>query len=312
MDYKDTYNEDIHKIEEELNRFNDKEYISESTINFFRDIIRAQYKVRKQLGEIKISTYLTEKKVKEMMINGKPLVAWDDIPLKESSLKELFREICGIIKKQENSETEKVQRLIDAERDGALILDILIKKLFSHDSAYFHSLASKIKVGEELLLFVALHIARPFFEAVAEKLNDKVMDELWIKNRCPICGSEAQMAKLEKEVGKKILSCLLCGSEWRFMRIKCPFCNNENHKSLKFLEVEGSPYRIDICEQCKRYIKTLDEREGVDDKVAVIPSVADLSTMYLDVVAEKEGYERSWFFPPSVDELKAAEKKILH
>ena len=309
----DTYKEDIHKIEEVLNCLNDKEYISESTISFFRDIIRTQYKVKKQLGEIKISTNLTEEKVKEMMINGIPLIAWDDIPLKESSLKELFREICGIIKKQENSETGEVQRLIDAESEGTITLDILIKKLFSHDNVYFHSLARDIKVGEELLLFVALHIARPFFEAVAAKLNDRVMDELWIKNRCPVCGSEAQIAKLEKEVGKKMLTCLLCGSEWRFMRVKCPFCNNEDHKSLKFLEVEGSPYRIDICKKCKRYIKTLDERKGGDEKREFIPSIEDLATMYLDVVAEKEGYERSWFFPPSVDELKAELKsKAIH
>ena len=309
----DTYNEEIHKIEEGLNRLNDKEYISESSINFFRDIIRAQYTVKKQLGEIKISTCLTEEKVKEMMINGIPLVTWDDIPLKESYLKELFQEICGIIKKQENSKTEEIQRIIDAEESGALALDILIEKLFSHDNVYFHTIAGDIKGSEELLLFVALHIARPFFEAVAAKLNDKVMDELWIKNRCPVCGSEAQMAKLDKEVGRKILSCLLCGSEWRFMRVKCPFCNNENHKSLKFLEVEGSPYRIDICEQCKRYIKTLDEREGGDDEVAVIPSITDLATMYLDIIAENEGYERSWFFPPSADELKAAKKnRELH
>jgi len=308
----DKNNEDIHKIEEGLNCLNDKEYISESSISFFRDILRAQHKVKKQLGEIKISTYLTEEKVKEMMINGKPLITWDDIPLKESSLKELFREICGIIKKQENSKTEEIKELIDAESNGTFTLSTLIEKLFSQDSLYFHTLAGDIKVTEELLLFVALHIARPFFEAVAAKLNDKVMDELWMKNHCPVCGSEAQIAKLEKEVGKKILSCLLCGSEWEFYRLRCPFCNNENHKSLKFLEVEGSPYRIDICEQCKRYIKTLDEREGGDDEVAVIPSVTDLATMYLDIVAEKEGYERSWFFPPSADELKAAEKKILH
>ena len=309
----DTYNEDIHKIEEGLNRLNDKEYISESTINFFRDIIKAQYEVKKKLGEIKISTYLTEEKVKEMMINGKPLITWDDIPLKESFLKELFREICKIIKKQENSEAKEVQRIIDAENDGSLAIDTLIEKLFFHDSLYFQSLAGDIKVSEELLLFVALHIAKPFFESVGEKLNGKVVDELWIKNRCPVCGSEAQIAKLEKEVGKKMLSCLLCGSEWRFMRIKCPFCNNEDHRSLKFLEVEGSPYRIDVCEQCKRYIKTIDEREGGEDKDAIIPSVADLATMYLDVVAEKEGYEKSWFFPPSADELKKdTESKTRH
>ncbi len=303
----------INEIEEGLNRLHDKEYISESSVNFFRDIIRAQYKVKDQLDEIKISSTLSEEKIKEMMINGKPLVTWKDIPLEEAHLKKLFQEICEIIKKQDKNKAEEIQKLIEAESDGTLKLITLIEKLFSQDSTYFYSLTGELKVDEQLLLFLALHLARPFFEAVAEKLNDKVVDELWIKNRCPVCGSGAQIAKLEKEVGKKILNCLLCGSEWRFIRVKCPFCNNEDPKSLKFLEVEGTPYRIDVCDQCKRYIKTLDEKKGGGDTGKVIPSLEDLATMYLDVVAEKEGYEKSWFFPPSVDELKAnTESKTRH
>ncbi len=298
----------IHEIEEGLNRLHDKEYISESTVNFFRDIIRAQYKVKDQLDEIKISSTLSEEKIKEMMINGKPLISWQDIPLEEAHLKKLFQEICEIIKKQDKNKAEEIQKLIDAESDGTLKLITLIEKLFSQDSTYFHSLTGELKVDEQLLLFLALHLARPFFEAVAEKLNDKVVDELWIKNRCPVCGSGAQIAKLEKEVGKKRLNCLLCGSEWRFIRVMCPFCNNEDPKSLKFLEVEGTPYRIDVCDQCKRYIKTLDEKKGGGDTGKVIPSLEDLATMYLDVVAEKEGYEKSWFFPPSADELKSNKK----
>jgi FdhE protein len=303
----------IHEIEEGLNRLHDKEYISESSVNFFRDIIRAQYKVKDQLDEIKISSTLSEEKIKEMMINGKPLVSWKDIPLEEAHLKELFQEICKIIKKQDKNKAEEIQKLIDAESDGKLKLITLIEKLFFQDSTYFHSLTGELKVDEQLLLFLALHLARPFFEAVAEKLNNKVVDKLWIKNYCPVCGSGAQIAKLEKEVGKRKLYCLLCGSEWEFYRLICPFCNNKDQKDLKFLEEEGSSYRIDVCDQCKRYIKTLDERKGGGDTGKAIPSVEDLATMYLDVVAEKEGYEKSWFFPPSAGELKAnTESKTRH
>jgi len=317
----DSYSEGINKIEECLNHLQGKEYISESTVNFFRDIIRVQYKIKSQLHEIDISCSLTEDEVKEKMQKGNPLISWDNIPLKETLLKELFREICEIIKRQEDSESEEIQRLIDAESSGKLELETLIKKLFFHDSVYFHSFSKNLKIGEDLLLFVAIHLARPFFEAVAERIKNKIADKVaykvvgnpWLKNYCPVCGNGAQMAKLEKETGKRILYCLLCGSEWVFMRVKCPFCCSEKQKSLRFLEEETGPYRIDLCETCKRYIKTLDERKGGRDKEVLIPSVEDLATMYLDILAEKEGYERSWFFPPSVDDLKAGEEsKPLH
>ena len=308
-----SYNKDINNIEEGLNHLRGKEYISESTVNFFRDIIRVQYKIKGQLHEIDISYSLTDDEVKEKMQKGNPLISLDNIPLKETLLKELFQEICEIIKRQEDSESEEIQKIIDAESCGDLALNTLIQKFFYHDDVYFNSLSKNLKIGEDLLLFVAIHLARPFFEAVAEKLKDKVVDELWIKNYCPVCGSGAQIAKLEKEVGKRILYCQLCGSEWRYMRLKCPFCRNKDQKSLKFLEEEGSPYRIDLCGKCKRYIKTLDERKGGGDKRSYIPSIEDIATMYLDLVAKKEGYERSWFFPPSVDVLRAGgESKTLH
>ena len=311
---------DIHKIEETLNHLKGEEYISESTVNFFRDIIRVQYKIKGQLHEIDILCSLTDDEVKEKMQKGKTLISWDNMPLKETLLKELFREICEIMKRQEDSESEEIQRLIDAESSDELELETLIKKLFFHDSVYFHSISKNLKIGEDLLLFVAIHLARPFFEAVAERIKDKIADKvadkvvgnLWLKHYCHVCGSSAQMAKLEKETGKRILYCLLCGSEWVFMRIKCPFCCSEEQKSLRFLEEETGPYRIDLCETCKRYIKTLDERKGGGDKRSYIPSVEDIATMYLDILAEKEGYKRSWFFPPSVDDLRAGGESKTH
>ena len=316
-----SYTDEFNKVEEILSSLHDKDYISESTVNFFRKIIKAQYEVRKQLDAIKAPSSLTEETVKAMMINGKPLITWEDVPLKEPYLKKLFQEICEITKKREDSEVRELQRLIDAESNGDLSLRTLIEKLVNHESSYFSSLAKKLKVDEDLLIFVALHLAKPFYESVAEKLKDTIADKVadkvvgnrWLKHYCPVCGSSAQMAKLEKDTGKRMLFCLLCGSEWAFMRVKCPFCSSEEQKSLRFLEEEKSPYRIDLCETCKRYIKTFDERKGGATKGVFIPSVEDLATMYLDIVAEKEGFERSWFFPPSFDELKTnRQRKTLH
>ena len=303
----------MNKVEDSLNSLEGKDYISENSIAFFRDIFKAQYEIKSTLLKGEIQCSLSEDEIKEKMEQGKPLISLNNIPLKDTYLKDLFQDICEIMKSYENSDSEEIQRLIDAESSNGLKLNTLVKNLFQHDSAYFYSLAKEIGVAEDLLIFVSLNLAKPFFETVAEQLKDKVVDDVWLKNYCPVCGSGAQIARLEKEVGKKILYCSLCGTEWRFVRIKCPFCCNVDQKSLKFLEEEKSPYRIDVCEQCKRYIKTLDERKGGDEKRAFIPSVEDLATMYLDIVAEKEGYERSWFFPPSVDELKADGKsRTLH
>lgn len=312
------YSEDLQKIESSLDSLKGKEYISEPTVDFFRNITKAQYKIKSQLREEEIPFILTDDEIKGKMQNGIPMITWDKLPLKESYLQDLFQEICKIMKNYEEKESGNIQRLIDAEKSGDIKLNNLIEKIFQHDSSYFKTLSEDLKVSEDLLIFVALNLAKPFFETVAEKLKDKIADKvmvdtIWLKNCCPVCGSSAQIAKLEKEAGKKILYCSLCGTEWRFVRMKCPFCCTEEQKSIKFLEEEKSPYRIDVCEQCKRYIKTLDERKGGGEKRVFIPSVEDLATMYLDIVAEKEGYERSWFFPPSVDELKAGgESKTLH
>jgi FdhE protein len=303
---------DINKIEDSLNSLRGKEYISESTIDFFRDITRAQYKIKSQLHENDTTFSLTEDEVKEKLQNGKTLVSWDDIPVKKTLLKDLFQEMCEIMKSHENTEKKAVQKIINAESGGDLKLDILIEKLFLHDSVYFLSLSRDLDIGEDVLVFIALSMAKPFVETVAEKVRHKVLDDKWLRNYCPVCGGCAQISKLDKEDGKRKLYCLLCGSEWRYMRLKCSFCGDEQASGLKFLAEEGSPYRIDLCEKCRRYIKTFNEKSAGSTR-EIIPAVEDLATMYLDILAEKEGYERSWFFPPSAGELKAGgESKALH
>ena len=75
------------------------------------------------------------------------------------------------------------------------------------------------------------------------------------------------------------------------MRLKCPFCETEDDKELRYFyaEGEGKAHRVDVCEKCKRYIKTLDIREMAGE---VIPIIEDMGTLYLDVLAQKEGYLR--------------------
>jgi len=76
----------------------------------------------------------------------------------------------------------------------------------------------------------------------------------------------------------------------------CPFCGNEDHNTLRFFLVEeGSAsvkdsFRVDVCDKCKRYVKTLDERkQGNSEKSDLY--MENLNTVYLDILAQKDGYK---------------------
>ena len=59
---------------------------------------------------------------------------------------------------------------------------------------------------------------------------------------------------------------------------------------MKYLYAEEEKgYRIDVCDKCKKYIKTVDSREITRE---VILPVEDIATLHLDIIAEEEGYKR--------------------
>ncbi len=307
-----TISSEIQKIEESLNQLRGKEYISESTIDFFQDILKAQCAAKNKFKENSISISLADSEISEKLRQGIPLICWEDIPPNETLLADLFLQLCNILKNHQDSETEEIQKIIDSQTDGNLNIGDLIRKLSQQDSDYFHTVCNELGLNKEVVVFLTLSAAKPFFEAIAPGLRDRVADDKWLKNYCPMCGSSAQLSTLDKKSGQRYLYCTLCSSHWRYMRLKCSFCGDEQAGGQKFLAEEQGPYRIDLCEKCKRYIKTLDERKLVDSK-EIIPSIEDLATMYLDMLAEKEGYERSWFLPPSVEDVHQADKNTtLH
>ncbi|MBW2642910.1 MAG: formate dehydrogenase accessory protein FdhE [Deltaproteobacteria bacterium] len=73
-------------------------------------------------------------------------------------------------------------------------------------------------------------------------------------------------------------------------RLSCSVCDNKEQKFLKYFYGEGEEsYRIDLCDKCHHYIKTIDVRDLEESD----PSLEDLATLHLDVVAAQKGYERS-------------------
>ena len=108
---------------------------------------------------------------------------------------------------------------------------------------------------------------------------------------CPFCGEKPQVGVLrgEGDGAKRSLICSLCATEWDFRRLLCPSCGEEAPEKLPVYTAEEFTYvRIEACDSCQMYIKTVDlSRNGL-----AVPVVDELATVSLNLWAEEHGYTK--------------------
>ncbi len=159
---------------------------------------------------------------------------------------------------------------------------------FLADEVLLERGAERVGLDRDLFSFLAQQALGPFIEAYAEGLRGCIKFSTWSAGYCPTCGAEPLMARLESEVGKRSLQCGLCRTEWTFARIACPFCGSEDQDKLRYFGEEGDEaHRVEVCDVCKRYIKTVDVRKS--GREAALP-VENLATIHLDLIAQREGF----------------------
>lgn len=151
----------------------------------------------------------------------------------------------------------------------------------------------RIREGEEagldgsLLALIFNNALRPFLRAQAAALAPWVHDSMWYRALCPICGGEPDLAALERERGRRLLLCSRCDSEWTFQRIGCPFCGNDDPSQLAYYPSEDKVYRLNVCERCRRYLKTIDLRQVAGERLLPVERIL---TVGMDVAAINAGY----------------------
>jgi len=108
---------------------------------------------------------------------------------------------------------------------------------------------------------------------------------------CPLCGGRALFGvlRLEGDGGKRCMVCSFCGHEWEFRRILCPTCGEEEEKKLPVYVAEQFPHiRVEACETCKFYVRTIDLTKDGN----AVPVVDDLAAIPLTLWAHEHGYNR--------------------
>lgn len=137
-------------------------------------------------------------------------------------------------------------------------------------------------------------LARIFLQPYAEYLADCteriVVDAT--PSRCPLCSSQPQVGVLrpEGDGAKRSLICALCATEWNYRRILCPACGEEDVRKLAVYTAEEFRHvRVETCETCRHYIKTVDlTKDG-----RAVPVVDELATIPLNLWAAEHGYVKS-------------------
>ncbi len=171
---------------------------------------------------------------------------------------------------------------------GELDYEELIRKSFTIPKAACIAVEEDDEAFD-LLDFLLKESMHPFFALLTQEYKALIAGSKWSKGRCPVCGQEASLSFLKtEEEGKRYLFCAQCALEWAVNRIQCPFCDNEKQQKLGFFTIgNDEKYRVYICHQCKKYIKTIDTRK-VPGQMDL--EVENLITLHLDILARKEGY----------------------
>ena len=279
---------EIDKVMERIDAITKERPSHKEVLAFLKQVMTEKYKVKPhiELGPVDIDEGLLEVKNKE----GFPLVNRADLKMDIPSAITLFKGLCESLEHNEKvcKDIDRITRAVD---DGELDLPELFEKAVREDRDYMILVSDRLGLQGGLLFFLLQSTLQPIFEAYADKLKGHVDQEKWWRSYCPICGSKPVMAELVGPERKKFLICSSCGYEWRFKRTQCPFCENQQAEAFKFFYTEdkGRAYRVETCQKCKKYIKTVDTEE-LDEEV--IPAVEDIGTLDLDVLAQKEGYTR--------------------
>ncbi len=218
---------------------------------------------------------------------GFPLVGDAGFPVDLASATALFGTLCRLGKGANPYFAAQAEAIERGLADGtASLADLLAGTARGEVAA---EAAAERGLDGRVLAFLLMNSIRPSMEAAGKRLMADFDPDSWRQCSCPVCNAPPTLSLLKGEPVLRYSICSHCGFEWRVDRVSCSACGNDDKDSLQYFQDEAEKTcRIDVCDSCHRYIKTIDVRtlERPD------PVLEDLATLHLDVVVAGKGYTR--------------------
>jgi FdhE protein len=216
-----------------------------------------------------------------------PLIEVKDFSYDKDESVSLFVTICNLAEETNPKLAASAAVLLNAD-DTDLKPENLIRALLNGNEAIFENIDGKFEIEKQILGLVTYHSLRPSLCTGSIQLAAYLKkDEPWLKGYCPICGSAPILSILEGE-GARSLICSFCWHQWPVKRVYCPFCDNSDDKNLHYIfSEEEKNLRVDLCNKCNKYLKTIDTRRT--DRL-IYPPLEQVATLHLDIKAREEGF----------------------
>ena len=218
---------------------------------------------------------------------GFPLLSPADFPLDAAAGEALLAQICRLARAAGDELAGAAEAIEEAMASGDVSAGALLSAVIDPSDTGLSGHAADLGISAAVLATICYQAIRPSVVAWARRLAaDPGVAADWQHGICPICGSPPALSLLQEE-GRRILVCGFCWHEWPHPRTVCPFCQTTDRKHRYVYDKTEPECRIDFCDACRRYLKTVDTRKA--DR-SIYPPLEALTTLHLDMKAQDMGY----------------------
>ncbi len=248
-------------------------------------IVQEQSLSAVRIGSICLPPDLARLKKNERM----PLISKNDFLIDADLSRSLFAEIWEMAANPENglpAFAAAGKRDIPKPEPEPLFSAVL-----NENREVFEKAGRKMGMDPQIAEFLAISSLVPSLRVCSHQLSHHLDSDNWEAGYCPVCGSMPSLSVL-REKGDRHMICGFCRKEWAVSRFLCFHCNTADAKHHQYFYTdEEKEYRVEVCDQCGTYLKTVDMRKM--DRF-FYPPLEEIVTLHLDMNAQGKGYHSLW------------------
>lgn len=248
-------------------------------LDFYHDLYQVQFGVKASLPEPELRNDLA---VRQRLAAGLSQLTFDQLNIAPEPFAQLVAQITTVLLRHNPGwEVERHEQ----PAEGLLTLARQVFETWDTLTApqldVNHRRSTRAEAVDLPALAVGFALA-PYLQRAAELLLPRLDLSLWAKGFCPVCGGHPNLALLEHSSGARQLVCSRCDGSWSYQRIGCPFCGSEGKQT--YYRSQDGAYRLYVCPDCHRYLKTADLREI---QRPLYPPVERLVLVGMDLAAQQ-------------------------
>lgn len=245
-----------------------------------------------------VTLRLGASEARDAMRAGTPLLAAGELDVDLGELEQELGEVAQLLRRSPDARVAQLARAVAS--NPTVYLDLIAATLRG-DNATVERDAYALNAPAETLGLLLEFAIQPALWGAAEQAVLLADFDVWQRGYCVVCGAWPVYGELVGAQKERHLRCGRCGAGWAWAVLLCPYCGNDDHRSLGALHgAEEYEYRrIDTCERCRGYLKAI-----ASFTRAPAPQLAaeDAATVHLDLSARERGYER----PGRTEDLASA------